>query len=120
MWATVIAIIVLVTTVLNGTGEPSESAMRDAFAHSLSDEVRAVLDFVAETEGTVGVARIRRAGTALFEVRRFTKQDCSRAPDGAHDCAFAVEIGTVAGPLQHAGRGRFRAGPRGLVFLRAA
>lgn len=120
MGAAVIAIVVWVAAMLNGIGEPSEDAMRRAVADSLSEQVRAVVDFVAETEGTVGVARIRRAGTALFEVRSFRKQDCARRPDGDFDCGFSVELGTVAGPLQHSGRGRFRAGPRGFVYSDAA
>jgi hypothetical protein len=121
MWAAMISVIVLVTTILHGTNEPSESAMRQAFARNLSDEVRAVLDYVAETEGTVGVARIRRAGTALFEIKSFSKQGCTRAPDGGHDCGFAVEVGTVAGPMTRTVRGRFlRGGPRGLVYSHSA
>ncbi|RAI40301.1 hypothetical protein [Rhodoplanes roseus] len=120
MWATMIAVIVLVTTLLHGTDEPSEAAMRRAFTRSVSDEVRAVLDFVGETEGTVGIARIRRAGTALFEIRSFTKHDCTRLPEGDHHCGFAVEVGTVAGPLQQTLRGRFRTRPGGLAFFHAA
>jgi hypothetical protein len=121
MWAAMISVIVLVTTILHGTTEPSENAMRLAFANTLSAEVRAVLDHVAEIDGTVGVARIQRAGTALFEIKSFSKQGCTRAPDGSHDCGFAVEVGTVAGPLTRTVRGRFvRSGPRGLVYAHAA
>ncbi|CAL8981946.1 hypothetical protein RHODGE_RHODGE_02869 [Rhodoplanes serenus] len=120
MWATLVPVIMLAMTMLQGGGEPSETAMRAAVERSLADQVRAVVDHVAETEGSVGVARIRRAGTALFEIRRFSKQSCTRTADGDHLCGFTVEVGTVAGPLERTVLGRFRSGPGGLLSMRAA
>jgi hypothetical protein len=35
---------------------------------------------------------------------------------GGHICAFAVEIDTVAGPIEQSIAGRFHVGPCGLVY----
>jgi len=97
--------------------EPSEDAMRDAFASGLSEGVKSALAFVAETEGPEGLARIRMARTDEFEIRAFRK-DASRpsAGEAGHVCNFTVEIDTVAGPIMRSLVGRFFVGLRGLAF----
>ena len=97
--------------------EPSEGAMREAFASELSDGVNSALTFVAETEGAAGLARIRAARTDEFEIVAFRKGKCHPSVgDPGHVCRFLVEVGTVAGPILRSVSGRFHAGPCGLVF----
>jgi hypothetical protein len=111
-----IPIITLGMVVMDGADEPSETAMRAAFAAKLAAQVQGALDYVAETGGAAALDRVRAAGTDRFEIRSFIKRDCSRSGEIGHVCGFAVEVGTVGGPLQHSLRGRFYFGPRGLVF----
>ena len=109
----------LAVTALSGANfvEPNEDAMREAFASDLSDGVRGVLAYVAETGGPEALARIRNARTDEFEVRGFRKVEC-RASAGkpGHVCDFAVEIDTVAGPIAQSMAGRFFVGPWGLTY----
>ena len=109
----------LAVTALSGANfvEPNEDAMREAFASDLSDGVRGVLAYVAETGGPEALARIRDARTDEFEVRSFRKVEC-RASAGkpGHVCGFAVEIDTVAGPIAQSIAGRFFVGPNGLAY----
>jgi hypothetical protein len=84
----------------------------------LTAQVQAVLDYVAETGGEEALARVRAARTAEFDIRSFTKLDCATSADRpGHLCEFAVRVGVVTGELQATMRGRFYAGPRGLVFV---
>jgi hypothetical protein len=80
--------------------------------------VQSVLDYVAETGGEEGLARVRAARTDAFDIRSFTKLDCTSSADKpGHLCDFAIRVGVVTGELQATMRGRFYAGPRGLVFV---
>ena len=97
--------------------EPSEGAMREAFASDLTQGVKAVLSYVAETGGEAALARIREARTDAFEIRSFRKSACRPSEgQGGHICAFAVEVDTVAGPIERLIVGRFHVGPCGLVY----
>jgi hypothetical protein len=79
----------LAVTALSGANfvEPNEDAMREAFASDLSDGVRGVLAYVAETGGPEALARIRDARTDEFEVRAFRKVECRPSAPG-HVCAL--------------------------------
>lgn len=106
---------------MSGADEPSEAAMRAAFAESLASDVQSVLAYVAETGGEAALARVRAARTDAFDVRDFTKLRCapSASNDGAeggHLCEFSVRIGVTGGELDRTLTGRFYAGPHGLVF----
>jgi len=58
------------------------------------------------------------ARTDEFAIRSLTKLDCATSADKpGHLCAFAIRVGVVSGELQATMRGRFLAGPRGLVFV---
>jgi hypothetical protein len=97
--------------------EPSELAMRVAFASDLADGVRAALAYVADTGGPDAVARIYEARTDAFEVKSFRKLACRpSAGRPGHLCDFAVEIDTVAGPITQSIAGRFFPGPWGLAY----
>jgi hypothetical protein len=97
--------------------EPSENAMREAFASDLSQGVEGVLVYVEATGGQAALARIREARTDAFALRGFRKGEC-RPSDGkpGHVCDFAVEVDTVAGPIEKSVEGRFFVGPCGLVY----
>jgi hypothetical protein len=113
------AVALLATTALSDGNfiEPSEDAMRQAFASDLADGVRGVLAYVAETGGPQALARIRAARTDEYEIRAFRKVLC-RPGDGrpGHVCAFVVEVDTVAGPIVRLVGGRFFVGPWGLAY----
>jgi hypothetical protein len=97
--------------------EPSEDAMREAFASDLTQGVQTVLAYVAETGGEAALARIREAHTDAFEIRDFRKGACRPSEDRpGHICAFAVEVDTVAGPIERSIAGRFYVGPCGLAY----
>jgi hypothetical protein len=103
---------------VSGSNEPSATEMRSAFQATLTAQVQSVLDYVAETGGEEGLARVRAARTDAFDIRSFTKLDCTSIADKpGHLCDFAVRVGVVTGELQATMRGRFYAGPRGLVFV---
>ena len=117
MRALIIPILVLGLYAPAGSDEPSEAAMRTAFATRLSAQVHAVLDFVDETGGRDAVAAVRMARTDTFDIRSLRKVDCTRsATDSGHVCEFVVRIDVVTGTLEHTLSGRFYVGPRGLVF----
>jgi hypothetical protein len=98
--------------------EPSEAAMRSAFAATLTADVRAALDFVATTGGETALARVRAARTAAFDIRDFTKLACTPSPGAAgHVCGFAVRIAVVTGEIDRTITGRFYQGPHGLEFV---
>jgi hypothetical protein len=99
--------------------EPSQDAMREAFATDLADGVRAVLAYMGETGGSEAVTRIRGAGTDSFAITGFRKGECRRSLDG-HVCGFAVEIDTVSGSIARSMEGRFFVGACGLTYDRAA
>lgn len=102
---------------VSGSDEPSAAEMRSAVQATLA-QVQSVLDYVAETGGDEALARLRAARTDEFDVRALTKLDCTTSADRpGHLCAFAVRVGVVTGELQATMRGRFLAGPRGLVFV---
>jgi hypothetical protein len=97
--------------------EPSEDAMREAFALDLSQGVQSVLAYVAETGGQAALARIREAHTDAFALRAFRKGECRPSNDRlGHVCDFAVEVDTVAGSIEKLVEGRFFVGPCGLVY----
>ena len=101
-----------------GSGEPSAAEMRSAFQATLTAQVQSVLDYVAETGGEEALARVRAARTDEFDIRSFTKLDCAASADKpGHLCEFAVRVVVVTGEMQATMRGRFYAGPRGLVFV---
>jgi hypothetical protein len=103
---------------VSGSNEPSATEMRSAFQATLTAQVQSVLDYVAETGGEEGLARVRAARTDAFDIRSFTKLDCTSSADKpGHLCDFAIRVGVVTGELQATMRGRFYAGPRGLVFV---
>ena len=116
--------VLMLPTVLVGilavpdSDEPGAAAMRSAFQATLAAQVQSVLDYVAETGGEEALARVRAARTDAFDIRAFTKLDCTSSADKpGHLCDFAVRVGVVTGELQATMRGRFYAGPRGLVFV---
>jgi hypothetical protein len=101
-----------------GSNEPSAAEMRSAVQATLTAQVHSVLDYVAETGGEEALARVRAAHTDAFDIRALTKLDCTSSADKpGHLCAFAVRVAVVTGELQATMRGRFLAGPRGLVFV---
>ena len=103
---------------VSGSDEPSATDMRSVFQATLTAQVQSVLDYVAETGGEEALAKVRAARTDEFDIRSFTKLDCAAsARQPGHVCEFAVRVGVVTGELQATMRGRFFAGPRGLVFV---
>jgi hypothetical protein len=103
---------------LPGSDEPSAAEMRSAVQATLTAQVQSVLDYVAETGGEETLARVRAARTDAFDIRSFTKLDCTTSADKpGHLCDFALRVGVVTGELRATMRGRFYAGPRGLVFV---
>ena len=81
--------------------EPSEEAIREAFASDLTQGVQAVLSYVAEAGGEAALARIREAHTDAFDIRSFRKGACLPSEERpGHICDFTVEVGTVAGPIE--------------------
>jgi len=97
--------------------EPSEQAMRRAFAADLADGVRAAVAYVAQSGGEEALARMHAARTDEFEVRAVRKIACRAEENGpGHRCTFVVEVVTVAGPIERAIAGRFYPGPHGLAF----
>ena len=103
---------------VSGSDEPSAADMRSAVQATLTAQVQSVLDYVAETGGEEALARVRAARTDIFDVRTLTKLDCMTSADKpGHLGEFAVRVAVVTGELQATMRGRFFAGPRGLVFV---
>jgi hypothetical protein len=103
---------------VSGSDEPNAADMRSAVQATLTAQVQSVLDYVAETGGEEALARVRTARTHEFDVRAVTKLDCTTSADKpGHLCQFAVRVAVVSGELQATMRGRFLAGPRGLVFV---
>lgn len=101
-----------------GSNEPSTAEMRSAVQATLTAQVQTVLDYVAETGGEEALARVRAARTDAFDIRAFTKLDCTTSADKpGHVCDFALRVGVVTGELEATMRGRFYPGPRGLVFV---
>jgi hypothetical protein len=97
--------------------EPSESAMREAFASDLRQGVRQVLSYVEQTGGEEALRRIREARTDAFGLRGFRKVECRpSAGKPGHICNFAVEVDTVAGPIEKSIAGRFYIGSGGLAY----
>lgn len=118
------AVALLAATTLSNANfvEPSEDAMREAFASDLSNGVKGVLAHVAKIGGPQALARIRAARTDEYEIRGFRKVECRRDDRGAaqnasaHVCGFVVEIDTVAGPFERSIDGRFVNGACGLAY----
>jgi hypothetical protein len=103
---------------VSGSNEPNVAEMRSAFQATLNAQVQSVLDYVGETGGEEALARVRAAHTDAFDILSFTKLDCTSSVDKpGHLCDFAVRVGVITGELQANMRGRFYAGPRGLVFV---
>ena len=116
-----IPIVTLAAVSVTFSDEPSERAMRAAFAASLSAQVQGALDFVAETSGEAARDQIKAAGTDRFEVRAFRKLECLRSDAKAgFVCGFAVDISVINGDFRQTLTGRFFRGPRGLVFTHDA
>jgi hypothetical protein len=117
MRAYLIPTVIVGVLAVTGSDEPSEAAMRSAFAATLSAQVQSVLDFVAETGGADALDKVRAARIDEFDIRSFSKLDC--APSAAkpgHVCKFAVRIGVVTGQFDRTLTGRFYTGPHGLMF----
>ncbi len=103
---------------VSGSPEPSAAEMRSAVQATLTAQVQSVLDYVAETGGEEALARVRAARTDAFDIRSFTKLDCTTSADRpGHLCEFALRVGVVTGELTATMRGRFYTGPRGLIFV---
>jgi len=103
---------------VSDSDEPNAVDMRSAVQATLTAQVQSVLDYVAETGGEEALAQVRTARTHEFDVRSVTKLDCTTSADKpGHLCQFAVRVAVVSGELQATMRGRFLAGPRGLVFV---
>ena len=118
MRALSIPIVVIGVLAASGSDEPSAAEMRSAVQTTLTAQVQSVLDYVAETGGGEALAQVRAARTDAFDVRSLTKLDCTTSADRpGHLCEFAVRVAVVTGELQATMRGRFLAGPRGLVFV---
>ena len=101
-----------------GSDEPSAAEMRSAVQATLTAQVQSVLDYIAETGGEEALARVRAARTDTFDIRSFTKLDCTTSAVGpGHLCDFALRVGVFTGEVQAIMRGRFYVGPRGLVFV---
>src|SRR5882672_1955820 len=91
---------------VSGSNEPGATEMRSAFQATLTAQVQSVLDYVAETGGEEGLARVRAARTDAFDIRSFTKLDCTASADKpGHLCDFAVRVGVVTGELRATMRG---------------
>jgi hypothetical protein len=97
--------------------EPSEAAMRAAFAAHLADGVNAVLAYAARTSGPEAVGRIRATRTDEYDIRTFSKIECHPG-DGrpGRICHFMVDVDTIAGPMVRSLVGRFVMGPKGLTY----
>jgi hypothetical protein len=109
---------VLGVLAVSGSDEPSEAAMRSAFAATLSAQVQSALDYVAETGGADALDQVRAARTDEFDIRSFTKLDCAASPGRpGYVCGFAVRVGVATGMLERTMTGRFYPGPHGLVFV---
>jgi len=109
----------LAATLMSSAGlvEPAQDAMREAFASDLTQGVRGVLAYVEATGGEEALVRIREARTDAFEIRSFRKGACRPSEDRrGHICDFAVEIDTVAGPIEKSIAGRFYVGRGGLIY----
>ncbi len=103
---------------VSGSPEPSAADMRSAVQATLTAQVQSVLDYVAETGGEEALARVRASHTDAFDIRSFTKLDCTASADRpGHLCEFALRVGVATGELTATMRGRFYTGPRGLVFV---
>jgi delta 1-pyrroline-5-carboxylate dehydrogenase len=107
--------------VMTGSDEPTETAMRAAFEARLAAQVQSAVAFVAETGGAEALATLRAARTDEFVIRSFVKRDCAPSPghgvdSGGHVCTFSVRIGVINGELDRTLKGRFYAGPSGLVL----
>src|SRR5215472_12513519 len=73
-----------------GSDEPSAAEMRSAVQATLTAQVQSVLDYVAETGGEGALARVRAARTDAFDIRSFTKLDCTTSADKpGHLCDHA-------------------------------
>ena len=116
---TVPALVAGILVVTGFSDEPSEAAMRDAFTARLAADVRAALDFVAETGGEAALAKVRAARTDEFAIRSFSKLACAPRPRG-HVCGFSVRIAVVTGEIDRTMTGRFYEGPQGLAFVEDA
>jgi hypothetical protein len=113
-----ISVVALLLTVGHGSDEPSEAAMKRAFSARLMGDVARALEFAGETGGAEALARIRAAGTDRFDIRSFTKRDCTRVQEyRGHVCGFAVDIDAAGGMVRHTLTGRFHSGLGGLVFV---
>ncbi len=117
-----IAMVVLALTAASSSkpsDKPSELEMCLAFQAYLSAQVQSVLDFIVETRGAQGLARVRSAHTDQFEIRSFTQSRCEhveRMP--SHVCMFSVDVSTVKGAIEQTVTGCFITRPgNDLVFL---
>jgi hypothetical protein len=97
--------------------EPTEGQMKRAFEASLASQVRDVLAFVTEVNGSEAVDTLRQTGSDRFAIRSFRKLDCTRiSAEPAYICAFAIDIELMNGDLQRRMSGRFFRSPQGLAF----
>src|SRR5262249_7058258 len=77
-----------------GSAEPRAAEMRSAVQATLTAQVQSVLDYIAETGGEEALARVRAARADTFDIRSFTKLDCTTSPDRpGHLCEFALRVG---------------------------
>ena len=114
-WDMKIFLVALSLALVTGD-EPSEQQMKGAFSEALTTQVRNVLEFVGETEGSEAVAKLLDSGYDRFDVNAFQKLQC-RPDERGYLCEFAVDIKLVNGPLQRTITGRFVNSPEGLVYL---
>jgi hypothetical protein len=97
--------------------QPSQAQMRGAFERALGERVASALEHVSETDGSEAVERLRALHRDRFVIRDFRKQECRRSSDGrGHICQFEADVMVSSGQFTARTRGRFLAGPQGLVF----
>ena len=111
--------LVALSLALAGAEEPNEQQMKGAFSEALTMQVRNVIEFVGETEGSEAVAKLLDAGYDRFDVNAFQKLECRPDPRG-YVCDFAVDIKLVNGPMQRTITGSFVQTASGLVFISEA
>ncbi len=115
-----IPIVALGAVAISVSDEPTEGAMRAAFAASLATQVQSALDFVAETGGPEAVSKVREAGSDKFAIGGFRKLGCRQGRDGGYLCRFSVDIVVVGGHIREELTGRFYQRDDAFVFAQDA
>lgn len=108
---------VVALAVLSGSygGEPSERQMRTAFEMKLVAQVRATLDYLAETRQQEVLAQVRDAGTDRFSIGGFRKIVCEPI-GGGHRCRFVVDVLAGSGTITQELEGVFAGTGDGVTY----